>query len=271
MRAVPSRIRAEPPPLSTTLLWGTREQQLADPYQVAAGLFGSDAIPSHSDPRWLELCSAYGKRCSLCPDEEATRLVPCCACENWVHMECSYGIPEGRLCASHCQIIDPSNGVVVTDFNCPRGELRCLVLWWPCTKKYKANWEQRSTSGRWHHAREFFEMIPNMAMEKHAWLGAGLIWKRIHASATTNRLEEEEAERTKQGKKAQEPSGPLKPFKALPLVFSWDENYRATYHKDFEANKADGDLSWRCPLTSLSDAYYNDPEVMHGIVSPDRP
>ena len=50
VRAVPSRIRANPPPLSTGLLWGTREQQLADPYQVAATLFGSDAIPSYKDP-----------------------------------------------------------------------------------------------------------------------------------------------------------------------------------------------------------------------------
>ena len=38
-------------------------------------------------------------------------------------------------------------------------------------------------------------MIPSMALKKHVWLGAGLIWKRIHASCTTNRLEEEEAER----------------------------------------------------------------------------
>ena len=41
------------------------------------------------------------------PDLEVIRLVPCCACDNWVHLECSYGIPEARLCASHCQIIDP--------------------------------------------------------------------------------------------------------------------------------------------------------------------
>ena len=85
-RAVPSRTRADPPPLSTGLLWGTREQDLADPYQVASSLFGSDAIPSYKDPRWSLKCSALGKRCSLCPEAEANRLVPCCACENWVHL-----------------------------------------------------------------------------------------------------------------------------------------------------------------------------------------
>ena len=39
--------------------------------------------------------------------------------------------PEGRLRASHCQIIDPLKGVVVTDFNSGRDELRCLVPWGP--------------------------------------------------------------------------------------------------------------------------------------------
>ena len=106
-----------------------------------------------------------------------------------------YGIPEGRLCASHCQIIDPLKGVVVTDFNCPRGELRCLVPWRPWAKKNKTRWEREKTPGRWSWDREFYEMIPNWALEKHAWLGAGLIWKRTHASNTTNRQDEEEAER----------------------------------------------------------------------------
>ena len=76
VRAVPSRIQANPPPLSTGLLWGTREQQLADPYQVAATLFRSDAFPSYRDPMWLRPCSALGKKCSLCPETEANRLLP---------------------------------------------------------------------------------------------------------------------------------------------------------------------------------------------------
>ena len=120
IRPVPSRIRADPPPLTTGLLWHTREHDLIDPYRVAPELFGSDAVPSFDSPEWLRLCSARDRKCSLCPGVEASRLVPCCACENWVHLECSYGIPEGRLCAAHCQIIDSLKGVVVTDFNCPK-------------------------------------------------------------------------------------------------------------------------------------------------------
>ena len=55
------------------------------------------------------------------------------------------------------------------------------------------------------------------------------------------------------------------------MINTWDDTNRETYHKDFEANKAHGDLSWRCPLTSLTNRHYNDPEVMYGIVTPDRP
>ena len=68
LRVVPSRIWADPPPLSTGLLWHSREHDLIDPYRVAAGLFGSDAIPDHTSPEWLRTCSAQGRKCSLCPE-----------------------------------------------------------------------------------------------------------------------------------------------------------------------------------------------------------
>ena len=278
IRDVPSRIRADPPPLTTGLLWDTRERDLIDPYRVAAGLFGSDAIPDHNSPEWLATCSARGRKCSLCPQVEATKLVPCCACENWVHLECSYGIPEGRLCAAHCQIIDPLNGVVVTDFNCPKGELRCLVPWRPWAKKNKVQWEIKRASGNWGWDRVFFEMIPNWALEKHAWLGAGLIWKRVHASSPANRFEEDAPDRTRPAKprvvkstEEKKAAGPLPPWKALPLILPWDDSYKDTYHTDFEPSTAHADLSWRCPMTSLSYDDYSNPDVMHGYVSPDRP
>ena len=98
----------------------SNEEDLIDPYRVAPELFGTQEVPAFNSPEWLRVCSARDRRCSLCPDVEASRLIPCCACENWVHLECSYGVPEGRLCAAHCQIIDPLKGVVVTDFNCPQ-------------------------------------------------------------------------------------------------------------------------------------------------------
>ena len=95
---------------------------------------------------------------------------------------------------------------------------------------------------RWSWARELCEMVPNWALEKHAWSGAGLIWKRIRASNTTNRQQEEQAQQRRSQRRTQrvkEASSQL-PFKALPLIAVWDASYRDTYHKDFEANKADG-------------------------------
>ena len=278
LRPVPSRIWADPPPLSTGLLWNAREHDLIDPYRVASELFGSDAIPDHNSPEWLRTCSARGRKCSLCPQVEASRLVPCCACENWVHLECSYGIPEGRLCAAHCQIIDPLKGVVVTDFNCPKGDLRCLVPWRPWAKKMKVQWETKRGSGLWGWDREFFEMIPNWALEKHAWLGAGLIWKRVHASSPIDRLKVEDPNRQGRGRPRVVPtteekkaSGPLPPWKALPLILPWDDTYRETYHADFEPSKAHPDLAWRCPMTSLFYANYSNLDVMHGFEGQDRP
>ena len=106
-------------------------------------------------------------------------MVPRCACENWVHMECSYGIPEGRLRAAHCQTLDPLRGVVVTDFNSGKDELRCLVPWRPWVKKFKKEWWSGKGAGKGRHMRDMHEMLPTRALEKHAWLGAGLMWKRI--------------------------------------------------------------------------------------------
>ena len=239
--------------------------------------FGSDAIPSFDSPEWLRSCSARGRKCSLCPGVEASRLVPCCACKNWIHLECSYGIPEGRLCAAHCQIIDPLKGVVVTDFNCPKGDLRCLVPWRPWAKKNKVQWEAQRGPRRWGWDREFFEMIPNWALEKHAWLGAGLIWKRVHASSPIDRILVEAPDRLArrprvvQTREEKIASGPLPPWKALPLILPWDDSYRDTYHVDFDPSTAHPDLAWRCPMTSLAYDDYSNPDVMHGEVSPDRP
>ena len=119
------------------------------------------------------------------------------------------------------------------------------------------------------------EMIPNWALEKHAWLGAGLIWKRVHASSPVDRIQTEAPDRmrrprvvpTREEKIA---SGPLPPWKALPLVLPCDKSYRDTYHVDFDPSMAHHDLSWRCPMTSLAYEDYTNPDVMHGEVSPDR-
>ena len=98
----------------------------------------------------------------------------------------------------------------------------------------------------------------------------GLTWKRIHASSTTDRLQQQNQQQNRRTQEVREPPSYL-PFKALPLINVWDGSYKATYHQDFEASKADGDLSWRCPLTSLTNDHYEDATVMYGIVTPDRP
>ena len=145
-------------------------------------------------------------------------------------------------------------------------------------KKNKVQWEIKRASGNWGWDRVFFEMIPNWALEKHAWLGAGLIWKGVHASSPANRFEEDAPDRTRPAKprvvkstEEKKAAGPLPPWKALPLIFPWDDSYKQTYHTDFEPSTAHADLSWRCPMTSMSYDDYSNPDVMHGYVSPDRP
>ena len=100
-RQLPDAVKADPPPLTTGLLFANSEKELTDPYQLSQEWFGEERIPEVSERIWRDRHSARGRKCSLCPSDEAYRLVPCCACDNWVHLECSYGIPEGRLCAAH--------------------------------------------------------------------------------------------------------------------------------------------------------------------------
>ena len=152
-REIPAAVKTDPPPLTTGILFARSEKHLADPYRLAQGLFGTDTVPGSGERAWRDHHSAKSRECSLCPGEEAHRLLPCCACENWVHLECSYGIPEGRLCASHCQVVDPLKGVVVTDFNSGKDELRCLVPWRPWVKKYKIEWWHNKGAGKGRYER----------------------------------------------------------------------------------------------------------------------
>ena len=130
-RELPTAVKADPPPLTTGLLFGTSVKELADPYDLYPGWTGEGKGPEAEEPGWRYRHTALCRECALCPGVECYRLLPCCAYEHWVRLECSYGIPEGRLCASHCQIIDPLRGVVVTDYQCGPNELRCLVPWRP--------------------------------------------------------------------------------------------------------------------------------------------
>ena len=109
-RDVPPAIRADPPPLSTGILFGTSMKELVDPYNLYPDWDGESPPLEAREPQWKYRFTAFKRDCALCPGVKCFRLLPCVACENWVHLECSYGIPEGRLCASHCQILDPLEG-----------------------------------------------------------------------------------------------------------------------------------------------------------------
>ena len=208
-REVPAAIRADPPPLSTGILFGTSTKELVDPYNLYPDWDGEMPPLEVREPQWKYKYTAFKRDCALCPGVKCYRLLPCVACEHWVHLECSYGIPEGRLCASHCQILDPLRGVVVTDFQCGKNEVRCLVPWRPWIKKYRREW----WDNRKKRMREMHDLLPNVALEKHAIVGAGLTWKRIFGSSTGVRPEQ------KQPGDIPETT----PWKALPLIPVWDE------------------------------------------------
>ena len=52
--------------------------------------------------------AASHAECSLCPGARAYELLPCCWCTNWVHVKCSYAVPEGRACAAHFDVVNQS-------------------------------------------------------------------------------------------------------------------------------------------------------------------
>ena len=243
-RVVPEAIRADPPPLSTGILFGTSMKELVDPYNLYPDWDGERPPLEEKEPQWKYRFTAFKRDCALCPGVKCFRLLPCVACENWVHLECSYGIPEGRLCAAHCQILDPRKGVVVSDFQCGKNELRCLVPWRPWVKKYRREW--------WDHRnkrmREMHDLLPNVALEKHAITGAGLTWKRIHGSSTGIRPEQK-----------QPGDIPDKtPWKALPLIPVWDQYAVPTYHQEFDRHKGDSVLTQWNQLTIQEMDQYNE-------------
>ena len=243
-RDVPEVIRADPPPLSTGILFGRSTKELADPYDLHPGWDGEMPPLEVRVPQWRHMYTAFKRECALCPGVKCYRLLPCVACDHWVHLECSYGIPEGRLCASHCQILDPLRGVVVTDFQCGKNEVRCLVPWRPWIKKFRREWWDRKNK----RMREMHDLLPNVALEKHAIVGAGLTWKRIYGSSTGVRPE--------QKKEGDVPE--TTPWKAIPLIPVWDELAVATYHKDFDRHKGESVFTQFNYLTNQEWEQYNE-------------
>ena len=250
-RTVPPAIQGDPPPLSTGILFGTTVKELVDPYNLFPDWDGERPPLEEKEPHWKYRFTAFKRDCALCPGVKCFRLLPCVACENWVHLECSYGVPEGRLCASHCQILDPRKGVVVSDFQCSKNEVRCLVPWRPWIKKYRREW----WDSRYKRMREMHELLPNLALEKHAIVGAGLPWKRIYGSSTGIRPEQKQRGEVSD----------TTPWKALPLIPVWDEYAVPTYHKEFDRHKGDMVFTQWNQLTIQELDQYNE-YYSHGMI-----
>ena len=96
--------------------------------------------------------------------------------------------------------------------------------------------------------REMHDMLPNVALEKHAIMGAGLTWKRIHGSSTGIRPEQK-----------QPGDVPDKtPWKALPLILVWDQYAVQTYHQEFDRHKGESVLTQWNQLTIQEMDQYNE-------------
>ena len=121
-------------------------------------------------------------------------------------------------------------------------------------QKYKNEWWTGKGTGRaWRH-RDMQEMLPNLALEKHSRLGAGLTWKRLFATTTgVTRGQKDESEKDNA------------PYKALPLISNWDPLSRATYHSEFQKHHGVSVLTDLNGLTSLDMANI-DHSMDHGIV-----
>ena len=176
-RVVPAAIRADPPPLSTGILFGTSMKELVDPYNLYPDWDGERPPLEEKEPQWKHRFTAFKRDCALCPGVKCFRLLPCVACENWVQPGVQLWNPgKGDCVRLTVRFSIPGRGWWSQTSNVGKNELRCLVPWRPWVKKYRREW--------WDHRnkrmREMHDLLPNVALEKHAITGAGLTWKRIH-------------------------------------------------------------------------------------------
>ena len=84
-----SAFRVIPAAVSTGILFGTSTKELVDPYNLYPEWDGERPSLEVKDPQWRFKFTAFKRECALCPGVKCYRLLPCCACEHWVHLECS--------------------------------------------------------------------------------------------------------------------------------------------------------------------------------------
>ena len=103
--------------------WCRKPQQLV--YQLCAEDITKGALVPHlpEAERHLLLVegalppesSARGRTCVMCPVKGGSpKLIPCCLCNNWCHVPCSYQTHLRRVCPCHVRILDPKRKIMVT-------------------------------------------------------------------------------------------------------------------------------------------------------------
>ena len=217
-----------------------------DPYNLYPEWDGVRPPLEVKDPQWRFKFTALKRECALCPG------VKCYSCCRAAHASIGYtwsaamGSRKGDCVHRIVRSWIPLRGVVVTDFQCGVNEVRCLVPWRPWIKKYRREWWDRKKR-----MREMNDLLPNVALEKHAIVGAGLTWKRIYGGSTGIRPEQ------KQPGDIPETT----PWKALPLIPVWDQEAVQTYHKEFDRHKGESVRTDTNSLTTLQldqyDEYYS--------------
>ena len=165
------------------------------------------------------------RNAALCPGAKAFELVPCCWCTNWIHVRCSYAVPEGRACAAHFDVVNPLDKQVEAsklDETIPedfRGRSVCPNIATPKIIEPSGKEDEKIQPRHVMYAIEAFWLF------KHAWRGAGLYYRsgdhQVPKSETTNK--------------------PTSMYKALSMYPVWDK--------------------WLMPRCEpIAERYYNNPK-----------
>ena len=169
--------------------------------------------------------AASHKECALCIGAKAFELVPCCWCTNWIHLRCSYAVPEGRACASHFDVVSPLDKQVIAsndDDAVPEERKEksvCPNIATPRITESTGKEEEKLQP------RQVMYNIEALWLYKHAWRGAGLYYRegdhQVPKPETTNK--------------------PSSMYKALNMYPVWDK--------------------WLMPRCEpIAERFYNDPK-----------
>ena len=168
--------------------------------------------------------AASHKECALCIGAKAFELVPCCWCTNWVHLRCSYAVPEGRACASHFDVVNPLDKQVIAsedDEAVPeerREQSVCPNIATPRITDPIGKEEENLQP------RQVMYNIEALWLYKHAWRGAGLYYRKGDHQVP----------------KAENANKPSSMYKALNMYPVWDK--------------------WLMPRCEpIAERFYNDP------------